>query len=80
MSTLYQPASTYGLNSTEGYVRALIRSDNGTDHARLLEVTVTEEGVTYHVVAEKPGYELDEFRHQRRPVDGGDPVEHQWLQ
>lgn len=61
MSTLYQPASTYGLNSTEGYVRALIRSDNGTDHARLLEVTVTEEGVTYHVVAEKPGYELDEF-------------------
>ncbi|ANW67969.1 peptidase S9 [Mycobacterium sp. djl-10] len=61
LSELYQPASTYGLNSTEGFVRALIRSDNGTDHARLLEVTVTEGGVTYHVVAEKPGFELDEF-------------------
>lgn len=58
---LYQPASTYGLNSAEGYVRALIRSDNGADHARLIEVTVTEDGVSYHVVAEKPGYELDEF-------------------
>lgn len=58
---LYQPASTYGLNSTEGFVRALIRSDNGADHARLIEVTVTEDGVSYHVVAEKPGYELDEF-------------------
>jgi len=61
LSELYQPASVYGLNSTEGFVRALIRSDNGTDHARLLEVTVTEGGVTYHVVAEKPGFELDEF-------------------
>ncbi|BBY90320.1 alpha/beta hydrolase family protein [Mycolicibacterium tokaiense] len=61
LSELYQPASAYGLNSTEGFVRALIRSDNGTDHARLLEVTVTEGGVTYHVVAEKPGFELDEF-------------------
>ncbi|ODR17195.1 peptidase S9, partial [Mycolicibacterium porcinum] len=58
---LYHPASTYGPNSTEGFVRALIRSDNGAAHARLLEVTVTAEGVTYHVVAERPGYELDEF-------------------
>ena len=51
----------YGANSTEGFVRALIRSDNGTDHARLLEVTVTEDGVSYRVVAERAGYELDEF-------------------
>jgi alpha-beta hydrolase superfamily lysophospholipase len=58
---LYHPAKTYGLNSTQGYVRALIRSDNGAEHARLLEVTVTEDGVSYHVVAERPGYELDEF-------------------
>ena len=58
---LYQPAKTFGVNSTEGFVRALIRSDNGTDHARLLEVTTTEDGVSYHVVAEKPGFELDEF-------------------
>ena len=42
-------------------MRALIRSDNGTDHARLLEVTATADGVSYHVVAERPGYELDEF-------------------
>lgn len=60
-TTLYHPASTYGPNSTEGFVRALIRSDNGAAHARLLEVTVTAEGVTYHVVAERAGYELDEF-------------------
>ncbi|NOQ61888.1 S9 family peptidase [Mycolicibacterium fortuitum] len=60
-TALYYPASTYGPGSTEGFVRALIRSDNGAAHARLLEVTVTAEGVTYHVVAERPGYELDEF-------------------
>ena len=48
-------------DSTEGYVRALIRSENGAEHARLLEVTTTAEGVSYQVVAERPGYELDEF-------------------
>jgi alpha-beta hydrolase superfamily lysophospholipase len=58
---LYHPAKTYGIGSNEGFVRALIRSDNGADHARLIEVTVTQDGVTYHVVAEKPGFELDEF-------------------
>ena len=44
-----------------GYVRALIRSDNGGEHARLVEVTTTEDGVSYQVVAERPGYDLDEF-------------------
>jgi dipeptidyl aminopeptidase/acylaminoacyl peptidase len=58
---LYYPAKSYGLNTTRGYVRALIRSDNGGEHARLLEVTVTEDGVSYHVVAERPGHDLDEF-------------------
>ena len=58
---LYQPAKFYGANSTNGYVRALIRSENGADHARLLEVTTTADGVSYQVVAERPGYELDEF-------------------
>ena len=53
--------ATYGVNSTEGYVRALIRSENGAEHARLLEVTTTPDGVSYQVVAERPGYELDEF-------------------
>lgn len=61
LSELYQPAKVYGVNSTEGYVRALIRSENGTEHARLLEVTVSAEGVTYQVVAERAGCELDEF-------------------
>ena len=42
-------------------MRALIRSDNGGEHARLVEVTTTEDGVSYHVVAERPGYDLDEF-------------------
>ncbi len=58
---LYQPAKVYGVNSTNGYVRALIRSENGADHARLLEVTTTADGVSYQVVAERPGYALDEF-------------------
>lgn len=58
---LYNPSYLYGPNSAEGFVRALIRSDNGSDHARLLEVTVTADGVAYHVVAERPGFELDEF-------------------
>lgn len=58
---LYQPAKTYGLNSADGYVRALIRSENGAEHARLLEVTSTPDGVAYQVIAERPGYVLDEF-------------------
>jgi dienelactone hydrolase len=58
---LYHPAKDFAPNSTEGFVRALIRSDNGSDHARLLEVTTTEDGVFYYVVAEKPGYDLEEF-------------------
>jgi acetyl esterase/lipase len=58
---LYYPAKQYGPDSTAGFVRALIRSDNGTGHARLLEVTVTADGVSYQVIAERPGFELDEF-------------------
>ncbi len=58
---LYQPAKEYGLNSTEGYVRALVRSENGAEHARLIEVTATANGVSYQVLAEREGYELDEF-------------------
>ncbi|MBI3217588.1 MAG: S9 family peptidase [Mycobacterium sp.] len=64
-TALYHPIGEYGqsdeLGFGPGFVRALIRSDNGSDHARLLEVTITEEGVVYRVVAERPGYELDEF-------------------
>lgn len=59
--TLYHPAKSYPVNSTRGYVRALVRSDNGAEHARLVELTVTEDGVAYHVVAERPGFDLDEF-------------------
>jgi pimeloyl-ACP methyl ester carboxylesterase len=59
--SLYQPATNFDFNSTEGYVRALIRSDNGTGFARLLEVTSSADGVSYYVAAERPGYELDEF-------------------
>lgn len=58
---LYQPAKVYGPDSTDGYVRALVRSENGADHARLLEVTSSPDGVSYHVIAERPGFELDEF-------------------
>jgi dienelactone hydrolase len=58
---LNRPADDYPLDSTRGYVRALIRSDNGGEHARLIEVTSTEDGVAYHVVAERPGHDLDEF-------------------
>ena len=61
LTELHQPAASYGVNSQEGYVRALIRSENGADHARLLEVTTTPDGVSYQVVAERPGYDLDEF-------------------
>jgi len=61
LAELYQPAKSYGVASTEGYLRALIRSENGAEHARLLEVTTTAEGVSYRVVAQRPGFELDEF-------------------
>ncbi|SEH72764.1 Dipeptidyl aminopeptidase/acylaminoacyl peptidase [Mycolicibacterium rutilum] len=58
---LYHPAGTLEPGSADGYVRALIRSENGTEHARLLEVTTTADGVAYQVIAERPGCELDEF-------------------
>ena len=51
-TALYQPGQ---------YVRALLRSDNGARYTRLLEVTVTADGVAYHVVAERDGHDLDEF-------------------
>ncbi|WAJ46218.1 alpha/beta fold hydrolase [Mycobacterium sp. Aquia_216] len=53
---LYYPGT-----GADGYVRALIRSDNGCEHARLLEVTVTLDGVSYIVVAERPDCDLAEF-------------------
>jgi dienelactone hydrolase len=55
-TALYYPA-----RGGVGYVRALILSDNGCEHTRLLEVTVTEDGVSYLVVAERPDCDLDEF-------------------
>ncbi|HUO36978.1 MAG TPA: S9 family peptidase, partial [Mycobacterium sp.] len=58
---LYFPHKTYDVNSKQGYVRALIRSDNGCNHARLVEVTATVDGVTYQVIAERPECDLDEF-------------------
>lgn len=58
---LYYPAGTLEPGSADGYVRALVRSENGTEHARLLEVTITADGVAYQVIAERPGCELDEF-------------------
>jgi dienelactone hydrolase len=58
---IYHPHKFYNMNSPQGYVRCLVRSDNGCDHARLLEVTATEDGVVYHVVAERPDCDLDEF-------------------
>ena len=53
---LYQPGA-----DGSGYVRALIRSDNGCEHARLLEVTATPDGISYYVVAERADCDLDEF-------------------
>jgi dienelactone hydrolase len=53
---LYYPGT-----GADGYVRALIRSDNGCEHARLLEVTITLDGITYFVVAERPDCDLAEF-------------------
>jgi dipeptidyl aminopeptidase/acylaminoacyl peptidase len=57
----YRPHKLYNVNSTEGYVRALIRSDHGCNHARLLEVTATKDGVVYQVIAERRDCDLDEF-------------------
>jgi dienelactone hydrolase len=68
---LYYPAKAHGMNRGvssvqgdgrgHGYVRALVCSDNGCEHARLLEVTVTEDSVTSFVVAERADCDLDEF-------------------
>lgn len=66
---LYRPAKEYGFDSTRGFVRVLVRSDHegarprppGQDFARLLQVTVTEHGVTHRVLAERADADLDEF-------------------
>jgi alpha-beta hydrolase superfamily lysophospholipase len=57
----YYPHKFSDVNSPNGYVRVLVRSDNGCDHARLLEVTATEDGLVYQMVAERPDCDLDEF-------------------
>ncbi len=57
----YHPHKFFDVNSPNGYVRALVRSDNGCDHFRLLEITATADGVVYQVVAERPDHDLDEF-------------------
>jgi dipeptidyl aminopeptidase/acylaminoacyl peptidase len=56
LTKLYHPA-----RGGQGYVRALIRSDNGCEFARLLEVTATPDGVSYYIVAERPDCDLDAF-------------------
>jgi dipeptidyl aminopeptidase/acylaminoacyl peptidase len=56
LTALYNPGAR-----GQGYVRALIRSDNGCEYARLLEVTATQDGVSYHVVAERADCDLDAF-------------------
>ncbi len=56
LTRLYTPGV-----GADGYVRALVISDNGCEHARLLEVIATLDGVSYFVVAERPDCDLDEF-------------------
>ncbi|OBF60261.1 peptidase S9 [Mycobacterium sp. 852002-50816_SCH5313054-b] len=56
LARLYKPGV-----GADGYFRALLISDNGCEHARLLEVIATLDGVSYFVVAERPGCDLDEF-------------------
>lgn len=66
---LYRPSRAYGFDSTRGFVRMLVRSDwtgspsaaPGHDFARLIQVTVTEHGVTHRVLAERDDADLDEF-------------------
>ena len=66
---LYRPSKHYGFDSTRGFVRMLVRSDYdgpqvtlpGHDFARLLQVTVTEHGITHRVLAERDDADLDEF-------------------
>jgi len=58
---LYPPARDVHPDSTAGFVRALLRSDNGAEHTRLLEVIATPDGVAYRVLAERAGCDLDEF-------------------
>ena len=38
-------------------MRALVRSNNGSEYQRLLEVTATAYGVSYKTVAERPGWD-----------------------
>ena len=77
LTELYQPAKSTASNSTEGYVRALIRSENGADHARLLEVTVDRRRGVLSGGGRAAGLRARRVHRQRRPLDRGDAVEHQ---
>lgn len=54
------PMSIYG-GRAHADVRALLRSDNGREFARLVEVSVSGEGVSYWELASRDDCDLDEF-------------------
>lgn len=56
----YQVSGLFG-GRAFGKVRALIRSDNGCEFARLLEVSISDEGVSYWELAARADCDLDEF-------------------
>lgn len=56
----YAPATEVP-DALQGYVRVLVRTDHGADRLRLVQATVTPEGVSHRVVAARGDADLDEF-------------------
>ncbi|HYN29193.1 MAG TPA: alpha/beta fold hydrolase [Dermatophilaceae bacterium] len=57
----YLPATWDAPGRFEGYVRAVVRTDHGSDRARLVAVTATPDGVATRELAARPDADLDEF-------------------
>ncbi|MBD0322622.1 MAG: S9 family peptidase [Aldersonia sp.] len=55
----YRSAGLFGARAYGN--RVLVRSDNGCEFARLLEVVASDKGISYRVLAEREDCELDEF-------------------
>lgn len=60
-SRVYPPATEVDGDTLQGYVRAIVRTDHGTDRFHLVQATVTPEGVSHRMLAERDDCDLDEF-------------------
>ncbi len=60
-SRRYVPSGRASPDGSDGYLRLLVRTDTGGDRLRLVQVTVTSDGLAYRDLAGRDDADLDEF-------------------